>query len=61
MNKLSFDFQVLINSVKEIVKFTRCKISFSYFGRVELPTLGALKRVERLIVLVVFDLDTNPK
>ncbi|XP_065670190.1 ADP-ribosyl cyclase/cyclic ADP-ribose hydrolase isoform X2 [Hydra vulgaris] len=33
----------------------------SYFGKIELPTLGKMKKVNLLIVLVVFNLDNEPK
>ncbi|XP_002161034.1 ADP-ribosyl cyclase/cyclic ADP-ribose hydrolase isoform X1 [Hydra vulgaris] len=33
----------------------------SYFGRIELPTMGKMKQVNRLVVVVVNDLDVKPK
>ena len=33
----------------------------SFFGRVELPTLGRLKQIDKLVVLLALDPDVKPK
>ncbi|XP_047123242.1 ADP-ribosyl cyclase/cyclic ADP-ribose hydrolase isoform X1 [Hydra vulgaris] len=33
----------------------------SYFGRIELPTLGKMKQITSLVILVINNLDTTPK
>ncbi|XP_065670180.1 ADP-ribosyl cyclase/cyclic ADP-ribose hydrolase isoform X2 [Hydra vulgaris] len=35
--------------------------NMSYFGKIELPTMGKMKQVSRLVVVVVNDLDTELK